>query len=106
MLVDSSTMRQPFVQELLSEMGEVKQYDGAPEALAAIKHGAKVDALVVGYRLATGPVIHAVRHHNPKAVIIAFGMPRPDVPPGVDRYLIKPILAIEVRSILEQMLGG
>jgi hypothetical protein len=47
-----------------------------------------------------------VRHHNPKAVIIAFGMPRPDVPPGVDRYLIKPILAIEVRSILEQMLGG
>lgn len=103
LLVDESTMRKPFLNEMLQNAGEVTHFEQPAKALTAVKRGLGVDVAVLHYRLALTPLIQAIRNQRPKAKIVAYGSPRTDTPLGVDRYLNQPILSAELAAIVEQM---
>ena len=103
LLVDSSSMRQPFLSEMLQDAGEVTQFGEMSKALNAIKRGLGVDVAVLHYRLSATPLIQAIRQQRPEAKIVAYGTPRADTPLGVDRYLNQPILSAELRETVERM---
>ncbi len=103
LLVDPSSMRQPFLSEMLQSTGEVTRFDGADEALAAVKRGLSVDVAVLCYRLSLTPLIQAIKTTRPMAKIVAYGSPRTDTPLGVDQYLNQPILSSELGAIVERM---
>ncbi len=103
LLVDPSSMRQPFLGDLLEATGEVTRFDVADKALAAVKRGLGVDVAVLHYRLSLTPLIQAIKSTRPEAKIVAYGSPRQDTPLGVDRYLNQPILSSELGEIVERM---
>jgi CheY-like chemotaxis protein len=103
LLVDPSTMRLPFLSEMLQASGEVTRFGEADKALAAVKRGLGVDVAVLHYRLSLTPLIQAIKTQRPAAKIVAFGSPRADTPLGVDQYLNQPILSAELGAIVERM---
>lgn len=103
LLVDESSMRQPFLGEMLQETGQVIQFEQANKALSAVKRGLGVDIAVLHYRLSLTPLIQALRNQRPQAKIVAYGNPRTDTPLGVDQYLNQPILSAELHAIIEKM---
>ena len=105
LLVDNSTMRSPFLLELLQEAGRVVQFELGAEAMAAVKGGMGVDVAVLNYRLSLTPLIQAIRQQHPKAKIVAYGAPRADPPLGVDTYLSKPIIGTELGMAVEKLLA-
>lgn len=102
LFVDDSTMRQPYLCELLQGAGVVTQFGQPNKALAAVKRGLGVDVAVLHYRLALTPLIQAIRSERPRARIIAFGAPRGDTPLGVDHYLSMPILGADLHAIVKK----
>ena len=103
LLFDNSTMRSPFLCEMLQESGEVREFSEMSKAMAAIKRGLDVDVAVLHYRIASTPLIQALRQQRPGARIIAFGSPRRDTPLGVDAYINQPILSADLRSAIEKV---
>jgi|SRR6185312_9887383 len=102
LLMDPASLRQEFLSETLADSGTVVHCETVKQAVAAIERGLEVDVAVLEYRLSATPLIRAVRNRCPKARVVAFGMPRPDVPLGVDVYLNHPLLSSE----LNRALGG
>jgi CheY-like chemotaxis protein len=102
LLFDHSTMRMPFLSEVLQNAGEVVEFKEMSKAMTAITRGLDVDVAVLNYRLALTPLIQAIRRVQPGAKIVGFGSPRPDPPLGVDQYLSQPILSAELRRAVER----
>lgn len=103
LLVDPSSVAQPFLGEMLQETGEVTHFDEADKALHAVKRGLDLDIAVLRYRMSLTPLIQAIRHENPSAKIVAYGSPRSDTPLGVDRYLNQPLLSAELMAAVEDL---
>jgi len=103
LFVDDSTLRQPFLCELLQSTGEVIPFGQPGKALTAVRRGLGVDVAVLHYRLSLTPLIQAIRSERPRAKIVAFGTPRSDTPLGVDHYLNMPILGAELHALVEKM---
>lgn len=103
LLVDESSMRTPFLDQMLQETGQVTHFEEPNKALSAVKRGLGVDIAVLHYRIALTPLIQAIRSSRPQAKIVAYGNPRTDTPLGVDQYLNQPILSAELRAIVEKM---
>lgn len=103
MLVDSSSLSQQFLREMLSDQGEVLEFEEIGKALSALKRGVSVDIAVLHYRMSLTPLIQALRHQHPEAKILAYGAPRTDTPLGVDRYLNQPVLSADLRAEVEKL---
>lgn len=103
LLVDSSSVRKPFLCELLQESGKVWEFVEAERAIQAVKRGLPVDIAVLQYRLSLTPLIQALRRQHPNVRIIAFGSPRPYAPLGVDAYLHQPLLSAELEAELDKI---
>lgn len=101
LLVDHSTMRMPFLTEVLQDAGEVTEFAEMAKAMAAVKRGISIDVAVLHYRLSLTPLIQSIRKAQPGAKIVGFGNPRADTPLGVDHYLSQPILSAELRRAVE-----
>lgn len=102
LLVDHSTMRMPFLSEVLQDAGDVTEFGEMAKALAAVKRGMDIDVAVLHYRLSLTPLIQAIRKEQPGAKIVGYGSPRADAPLGVDHYLSQPILSSELRQAVER----
>ena len=60
LLFDHSTMRMPFLSEVLQSAGEVVEFKEMSKAMTAITRGLHVDVAVLHYRLALTPLIQAI----------------------------------------------
>lgn len=105
LLVDESPVRQPFLSELLRNSGKVTGIPDTQEAVKAIGDGLPVDVAVLHYRTKSGHLVRALRNFCPKSKIVAYGSPRRMTPSGVDQYLHKPLLGVEVLQVVESMRG-
>ncbi|HXE32094.1 MAG TPA: response regulator [Terriglobales bacterium] len=103
LLVDESSVRQPYLGEVLQDTGSVTVYKEPDKALSAVKRGLGVDVAVIHYRMSLTPLIQAIRRSTPQAKIVAFGSPRSETPLGVDKYLTQPVLGSELRNIVDAM---
>jgi CheY-like chemotaxis protein len=102
LLVDNSSVRKPFLSELLQEAGKVWAFVEADRAMQAVKRGLPVDVAVLQYRLSLTPLIQTLRRQLPKVRIIAYGSPRAYAPLGVDAYLRQPLLSAELQAEMEK----
>lgn len=100
LLVDGSPVREPFLRELLNTSGNVVGFQAPDKAMDAVLNGLPVDVAVLHYQRKTEPLIRAIRHHQPKVRIVAFGAPR-SLPEGVDEYFRDPVLGADVLGAIE-----
>ncbi|MGN6592527.1 MAG: hypothetical protein ACTHJX_06485 [Terriglobales bacterium] len=103
LLVDNSSVRKPFLSEMLQEAGKVWSFVEAERAIQAVKRGLPVDVAILQYRLSLTPLIQTLRRQQPNVRIIAYGAPRPYAPLGVDAYLRQPLLSAELQAELDKL---
>ncbi len=94
-------MRQAFLRDTLGRAGAVVQHGTVNAAVEAVRGGLGVDVAVLHYRVATIPLIRELRHQQPQAKIVAYGVPRREMPLGVDTYLPQPLLSAELQRAVE-----